>query len=118
MLPHFLTGHSNRYTSRINFMKYKQDEIMNALRDALFEMELDPEKIDGAIFHMVDWLADLESWNKFCDNPKSFTAEEAGSMIINFLVHVPVHLAAASKLVTDSPVTDVFGIGATSEEKT
>lgn len=80
-------------------------------------MELDPEKAADATFHMVDWLSDLHHWNKFCENPESLTAVETGTMVMNFLVHVPAHLAAACKLLTDLPVADVFGIEATSEEK-
>ena len=98
-------------------MEYKTDEIRNSLKKAFLEMELDQEKIDDAIFHLVDWLPDLKKWNQFCDDPTSLTPEETSSIVIDFLVHVPAHLAAASKLVTDLPVSDVFGIGATSVEK-
>lgn len=98
-------------------MKYKTDEIRSSLKKAFLEMELDQEKIDDAIFHLLDWLPDLKKWNKFCEDPTSHTPKEMSSILIEFLVHVPAHLAAASKLVTDMPVADVFGIGATSEEK-
>ena len=40
---------------------------------------------------------------------------EVSQLLISFLVHVPNHVAAASKLYTDIPVTDIFGVGATSE---
>jgi hypothetical protein len=36
-------------------------------------------------------------------------------LLIQFLVHAPNHLAAASKMLTDIPVTDVFGVGALEE---
>lgn len=34
---------------------------------------------------------------------------------MQFLIHVPNHLAAASKLMLDIPVTDVLGVGAVTE---
>jgi hypothetical protein len=37
-------------------------------------------------------------------------------LVLGFLAHVPNHLAAASKLLTGIPVTDIFGVGATSED--
>jgi hypothetical protein len=43
---------------------------------------------------------------------------EVSELLIGFLVHVPNHVAAASKLYTDVPVTDIFGVGATSEDST
>lgn len=98
-------------------MTYDTEKIQKALRDAFTEMDLEPKKIDDAIFHMVDWLGDLNNWSQFCENPESLSAEELGEMVMSFLIHVPAHVAAAGKLVTDLPVSDVFGIGATSIEK-
>ena len=34
---------------------------------------------------------------------------------MQFLIHVPNHLAAASKIGLDIPVTDVFGVNSISE---
>ena len=36
---------------------------------------------------------------------------------MGFLIHVPSHVAAASKLVTGIPVTDIFKVGATVESE-
>jgi len=66
---------------------------------------------------MTDWLSDLKEWNNFCENPESLNPEELSDLVIAFLVHVPAHVAAAGKIVTGLPVTDVFGVGAISEEK-
>ena len=48
--------------------------------------------------------------------PKASLAEEVRNLLIHFLVHVANHLAAASKLLTGTPVTDVFGVAATVED--
>ena len=98
-------------------MTYDTDKIQKALCEAFTEMELDPEKIDDAVFHMVDWLDDLEKWSQFCKNPASLNPEELGDMVMSFLIHVPNHVAAAGKLVTDIPVSDIFGVGAISNER-
>lgn len=63
-------------------------------------------------FHMTDWLDDLSAYVDFCRNPSSYTPEQVNSILLAFLLHAPNHLAAASKLFADIPVTDVFGIGA------
>jgi len=98
-------------------MTFDTVKIQKTLRDALLEIGVEPKNIDDAIFHMVDWLDDLENWSQFCKNPETLNSEELGKLVMAFLVHVPAHVAAASKLVIDLPVSDVFGIGATSIEK-
>lgn len=64
---------------------------------------------------MSDWLADLGAYFRFCEDPRSMSDAEIGELLTDFLVHVPNHVAAASKLYTKVPVTDIFGVGATSE---
>ncbi|HEV2695434.1 MAG TPA: hypothetical protein VG347_21240 [Verrucomicrobiae bacterium] len=67
-------------------------------------------------FHLTDWLNDLEAYARFCADPDSMSDEEISQMLTGFLVHVPNHIAAASKLLTGVPVTDIFKVGATSED--
>ena len=80
------------------------------------EAELPEAVARDVAFHMTDWLDDLAAFNRFCANPGAMTDEEVSRLLIQFLVHVPNHLAAACKLYTDIPVTDIFGVGATSED--
>ncbi|MCP5158075.1 MAG: hypothetical protein H6975_01465 [Gammaproteobacteria bacterium] len=98
-------------------MNYDQDKIREAIRIALKDLDMQPTAISDAVFHMTDWLSDLEKWAKFCEKPNSLSPEKLQDLLIEFLVHVPNHLAAASKLVTGIPVTDVFKVGATAESK-
>lgn len=80
------------------------------------ELEL-PEAVAGDVaFHMTDWLDDLDAYSRFCADPSSMSDAEVEEMLTDFLVHVPNHLAAASKLYTGVPVTDIFQVGATSED--
>lgn len=69
------------------------------------------------VFHLTDWLSDLEDYYAFCADPTRVSAAELNNFLIGFLAHVPNHLAAASKLLTGIPVTDIFGVGATSEDR-
>jgi putative membrane protein len=63
-------------------------------------------------FHMTDWFRDLDNLNRFFANPEAMTPEAVNREVLGVLVHMPHHLAAAAKLYTGQPVSDVFGIGA------
>ena len=84
---------------------------------ALMDFDIQPSEISDAAFHMTDWLNDLEEWSEFCEKPETLSAEQIQDLLMSFLVHVPNHIAAASKLVTGIPVTDVFNVGATEESE-
>ena len=86
--------------------------IENAVR---IEAEM-PESIARDVaFHMTDWLGDLERLHEFCQAPESLSPDQVEALLLAFLAHVPNHLAAASKLLTGIPVTDIFGVGAITE---
>ena len=72
--------------------------------------------IADAAFHMTDWLTDLKAWHSFCENPDTLSSDELQDLLMEFLVHVPAHVAAASKLITGLPVEDGFEVGAVSEK--
>lgn len=76
---------------------------------------LGDSEADDVAFHMTDWLDDLQAFSRFCADPSSLSDEAAGELLSNFLVHVPNHVAAAGRLYTGMPVTDVFQTGAASE---
>lgn len=98
-------------------MAYDEKKIKESIAGALKNLDLQPMVIDDAVFHMTDWLSDLNEWNSFCENPDSLAVDEIQDLLMNFLVHVPAHVAAASKLVTGLPVEDIFGVGAISKNK-
>jgi hypothetical protein len=80
------------------------------------DMELPEPVAEDIAFHMTDWLTDLDIYSRFCADPSKMSDAEVSEMLTNFLVHVPNHIAAASKLCTGVPVTDIFSVGATSED--
>jgi hypothetical protein len=79
------------------------------------DTELPDEVAEDVAFHMTDWLDDLEAYSRFCSDPSRMSDAEIDELLRAFLLHVPNQLAAASKLYTEIPVTDIFGVGATSE---
>jgi hypothetical protein len=83
---------------------------------AIRENQLSQSVARDVAFHMTDWLEDLARYNEFCANPNKMTNKEVEDLLLAFLTHVPNHIAAASKLYAEIPVTDVFGVGATSDD--
>jgi hypothetical protein len=83
---------------------------------ALREAELPDSVADDVAFHMTDWLEDLDAFSRFCADPSSLSDAEVSALLTDFLVHVPNHVAAAGKLYTGVPVTDICQTGATSED--
>ncbi|WP_223288986.1 hypothetical protein, partial [Vreelandella neptunia] len=57
--------------------------------------------ITGAV-HLVE----------FYSAPEQFNDQEVHKLLVNFLVHVPNHVAAAATLLADFPVSDIFQVGA------
>lgn len=97
-------------------MPFDRKQIEAAIEVALrTEAELPEATVRDIAFHMTDWLDDLRSLQAFYDAPANLSTKEIEQLLIKFLVHAPNHLAAACKLLTDIPVTDIFGVGATSE---
>jgi hypothetical protein len=93
------------------------DKIKQRIEEvAVSEMDIAPEAARDVAFHMTDWLEDLEAYSEFCRDPQALSREKAGKLLLQFLIHVPNHLAAASRLYADIPVTDVFGVGATTDD--
>lgn len=98
-------------------MVFEEDKIKEAISKALKDLDMESGVIDDATFHMTDWLSDLNNWHSFCNNPDTLSSDEIQDLLMAFLVHVPAHVAAASKLITGFPVEDTFEVGATAASK-
>ena len=96
-------------------MSYDDGKIAKSLVVALKDLEMQPDQISDAVFHMTDWLSDLAAWHSYCENPELLSVEEIQNLLMNFLVHVPNHVAAAGKIIAGIPVEDIFNVGATTE---
>lgn len=100
-----------------NMSEFDPASIRARIREVIrHEADFPDAVVDDIAFHLTDWLDDLEAYARFCAEPRSMSDEEISQMLTGFLVHVPNHLAAASKLLTGMPVTDIFKVGATSED--
>ncbi len=97
--------------------KFDATRIRKRLDDVMGRLNYGPRETRAELtFHMTDWVEELEQWVSFCEKPDAFSDEDTGKILTRFLVHVPNHLAAASKLALNVPVTDIFGVGATRDD--
>ncbi len=87
------------------------NDMYSAIEIAMKEKGFSDEASRDIAFHMTDWLSDFVALQQFFEAPEELSADEIFNLLTNFLVHVPAHVAAAAKLVTDEPVRDVFGVG-------
>ncbi|HXG12043.1 MAG TPA: hypothetical protein VNK04_19975 [Gemmataceae bacterium] len=64
------------------------------------------------VFHMTDWMSDLERLRELYQHPEKADPDEACTFIIGFLYHVIPHLNAAGRLLLDE-IPDAFAKPAT-----
>ena len=96
---------------------FEENSIKDRIqRVAQRELALTESVSRDIAFHLTDWLDDLDAYFRFCSNPHALTDEQVSELVMQFLLHVPNHLAAAAKLYTGGGVTDVFGVGATTDD--
>lgn len=89
--------------------------IRQAIQSALeATADGEPRRSGDIAFHLTDWIQDLERFYRFCERPEAYSPEEIEGLLMEILVHVPNHVAAAGKLLVDVTVSDVFGVGAVS----
>lgn len=96
---------------------YSRGRIWLAIVEACKTHGIRGQDAEDIAFHMTDWLADFDKLKAFFADPDSMAAEQVARDVLGVLIHMPHHLCAAAKLFTGTPVTDVFGIGAVSEER-
>ena len=74
--------------------------------------KLDDPKADARakqnfIFHMTDWLDDLQRLTAIYEHPENHERQSAGCDVAGFLYHVIPHLKAAGRLLLDK-IPDAF----------
>jgi hypothetical protein len=60
------------------------------------------------VFHMMDWIKDLESLSKLYQHPEKFDKAEASVVVAGFLYHATWHVRAAARLMLDFGQEDIF----------
>ncbi|CAN5153156.1 hypothetical protein BH11PSE11_BH11PSE11_32420 [soil metagenome] len=99
-------------------MSFDEKAIYDRIADvAQTEMDLAEAVARDVAFHMTDWLNELDAFSRFCQSPGALSSDELSNLLMDFLVHVPNHVAAAGKLYTGFPVTDIFKVSSTSQEE-
>ena len=76
----------------------------------------EPEIAREIAFHMTDWDHNVDDLVRLYERPESFSDDEILSTVIQFLAHVPNHVAAAKKLAGIGPIEDVFKVGVLVED--
>ena len=92
-----------------------RQSLRTRLEEALREAEYD--RSEEIAFHMTDWVGDLDELMKLYGSWAQYDNDKIIEIIMAFLIHVPNHVAAASKLMLDIPVQDIFEVGATKESE-
>ncbi|MEW5976653.1 MAG: hypothetical protein AB1898_12695 [Acidobacteriota bacterium] len=97
-------------------MQEHSDEVVKRIAAAFIDSGFEPQRAKDLAFHMTDWLDDLNEIVKLYGNISRATDEQLRKSIIQFLVHVPNHLAAAKKLIGLGSIEDVFDLGVHEKE--
>lgn len=76
------------------------DDCRESLRDELSDEEYQRRK-DDFVFHMTDWVDNLEELQRLFANPGLLSLDQSTSALIGFLTHVIPHLNTAGDLLLD-----------------
>jgi hypothetical protein len=99
-------------------MEFEIKKIEKRIRELMLSKgHLTENDAKDIAFHLTDWLDEMLRFAQFCNKPEKWNEHEIEELLCAFLTHVPNHLAAASKLFTGLPVTDIFGVGAVEMER-
>ncbi len=94
-------------------MRFDQIKIKNLIENSLEDAnEFSEEQCADIAFHMTDWIDNLESIIELYEKPDFYKAEDVNKILLDFLIHAPEHIIAASKLLTGNTVKDIFDVGA------
>jgi hypothetical protein len=92
-------------------MNYDKKKVVDKITKALTKSdEYNDELAKDIAFHMTDWLEDMSELANFYSAPDTYSSEQIEKLLLKYIFHVPNHLAAAHKLLTSEPLTDVFGV--------
>ena len=91
--------------------------VKRRIATAFAEFELPAQVVEDIAFHMTDWRENLEEIVRLYNDAGRLSDDEIQDIIIQFLAHVPNHVAAAKKLVGLGPIEDVFEVGVLEEDQ-
>jgi hypothetical protein len=92
------------------------EKLRDKITQAFVSLGRKPEIARDIAFHLTDWDHNLDDLVRLYEQPDAFSEEEIRIIILQFLAHVPNHIAAAKKLAGMGPIEDVFKVGVLEEE--
>jgi len=93
------------------------EKLRDRIAQAFASLTGEAEAAREIAFHMTDWDHNVDDLVRLYERPESFSDDEIQSVIIQFLAHVPNHVAAAKKLAGLGPIEDVFKVGVLEEDE-
>lgn len=84
------------------------DSMRGELRKTLVPATYKERRLDF-IFHMTDWLSDLDQINDLYRHPEKAKVDDACVTIIGILIHIIPHLNTAGRLLLDE-ISDPFAL--------
>ena len=91
--------------------------VKERIAKALVDLEISKEIADDIAFHMTDWKENLLQIIQLHESPTLLSDDQVQNIVLDFLAHVPNHLAAAKKLSGSGPIEDVFSVGVFEEDE-
>lgn len=91
--------------------------VKERIRAALIDLEIPSQIAEDIAFHMTDWEEDLHTITELYQREAELSNDEVQNMVMDFLIHVPNHVAAAKKLIGLGPIEDVFKVGVLEEDE-
>ena len=98
-------------------MNENTERVKQRIFVALTEIEIPSETARDIAFHMTDWDHNLEDLTSVYDMNQRLDNKRVSEIVIEFLAHVPNHVAAARKLIGIGPIEDVFEVGVLEEDE-
>ena len=93
------------------------EEVRARIAEA-FSKSMDQSSVANDVaFHMTDWDHNLDDLLRIYKDPGRISNDEIVRIVLEFLAHVPNHVAAAKKLAGLGPIEDVFEVGVLVEDE-
>jgi hypothetical protein len=93
-------------------------EVVRARIAEAFAKSMDQSSVACEIaFHMTDWDHNIDDLLRIYNEPERASNDEIVEIVLEFLAHVPNHVAAAKKLAGLGPIEDVFEVGVLVEDE-
>src|SRR5437870_10097674 len=96
-----------RLNTKVSLSRRKLGKLLGAAYDA-FNSNGRAVCRRNFIFHMTDWLNDLEQLTALYKHPERFDKKSAQEIVAGFLYHATWHVRAAARLMLDHTPEDIF----------